>query len=474
MSTESPNQNSSDIYQAIYGACDELKSIISGITPEANIFDGDDKKEKLIDLLQIYIEKANKGELTMCFYGATGAGKSTIINKLIGRDNLLPTSGFVTTEVPMFVSKTEDTNETAIIRYIGQEYFPSVCKAYVEYLHREGYLKSKDITADNFSETVINDENIQKDGNNNDGNKNYGIVAALRFAKYIKAYRDSERKEVHTINTKDEIKKVHVIVAKDYPIINQVNFKIRPEEGNILSKKITILDLPGLGGSRYFLHDHFTKEFLIKAHAFVHVAHPGSIDVHKMPETLKELSRCFGRNAADIIQDIFFPVINRFSESDVDPPDKLLMEYINERMDIQLNPGNIHKIGTANGTNQETIIEEHKNFAESLFRAAEGSIPLGSSKVLSSQVEGFIENLLENELKYNPEDDKHDEYKAKREEGISSYNRYNNDSSKIQEFATLFERDLSKEYETFKSIKIQVKDDTTEKDDTTPPPKKNR
>ncbi|RJP20442.1 MAG: hypothetical protein C4527_25035 [Candidatus Omnitrophota bacterium] len=210
-----------------------------------------------LDLLDIYRSRLEAERLYVAFIGGFSAGKSSIVNAILG-DYILPESPEITTAVPTLLQKSPDERNFAVIYYLGKDEIDDLDIMYRREIvaafnapHLEN-LPSRDLIAEI--------EELAKNG------ENRTLVNYFKAFVHLRSDRKIEEVPVKRVVSISEAQDI-ITNEKESVFIDKVLLNINCE----LPEDVTLVDLPGVSVPNP-RHRKVTYHFIEKrAHAVVFV-----------------------------------------------------------------------------------------------------------------------------------------------------------------------------------------------------------
>lgn len=245
-----------------------FRSFFGIYTEVANFIEIDEVIKKYIEDRRGWIQRLEESEFPVAFFGAYSAGKSTIINAILGRE-VLPESTESTTAFPTLIRK-------GIVDRVVVYYIDELTKKYVfnqtliELRNKTGLemKKSSDQSLAQYLQSIKSDiTTYEQKASVQIDKKPIDILDKLVGNWDNNKYKNS--KELTIKELKD-----YVEGHPDSLFIDRIEVSLLDIN---ISKDIVIVDLPGLGvGNKR--HIQFTKEYIQKkANAFVVCMKPKSL-----------------------------------------------------------------------------------------------------------------------------------------------------------------------------------------------------
>ncbi len=210
-----------------------------------------------LDLLDIYHSRLQAERLYVAFIGGFSAGKSSIVNAILG-DYILPESPEITTAVPTLLQKSPDDRNFAVIYYLSKDEIDDL-----DIMYRREIATA--FSAPHLENLPLRDliteiEGLAKSGENRTLVNYYKTFSHLRADRKLE---DTPQKKVVTITEAQEI----ITNERESVFIDKVLLNIDCD----LPEDVTLVDLPGVSVPNP-RHRKVTYHFIEKrAHAVVFV-----------------------------------------------------------------------------------------------------------------------------------------------------------------------------------------------------------
>jgi len=267
MPNQNPEQviNNSPKVEATIKLFNDFFEIYDGVLPYLSI---DETKRNSIEKRKELIDKLGQTEFHVAFLGSFSAGKSTIINGILGRE-ILPESNESTTAFPTIIKKGE-RNE-AFIHFIDEEARRNLWNYFVAEI---GKKIGKDVK---MEVNELLGKHLQRiEGEIKKYQEETGNAIEQQPVQKLKLLLGDLGKGVYTGIKAIPIKDLKEYVEGHPGAIFVARMEVFLEKLNI-PEDIVLVDLPGLGVDNK-RHEEFTKEYIKeKAKAFVVCNNPFKI-----------------------------------------------------------------------------------------------------------------------------------------------------------------------------------------------------
>jgi GTPase Era involved in 16S rRNA processing/exonuclease VII small subunit len=288
------NQQSTNQVTATINQFQDFFDIYDKIVPYLSI---DDAKKGFIEKRRSWIHRLNSGEFPVAFLGSYSAGKSTIINGIIGRE-VLPEATKSTTAFPTIIRK--GSKDKASVYYIDEDTKMSVWNQ----LSKEIGLKiDKNLQLQPEEKIATHLQRIEAAINEYESNgTKIDRTAFEKSKKLLSGWGNQDYKKTKEI-TLEQLNQ-YVEGHQDSIYIDSIEVFLKNID---IPDDIVLVDLPGLGVDNQ-RHVEFTKQYIRdKAKAFVVCMKPKSLLDGEEITFLDETSR----NNPTILQRAFW-IVNQW------------------------------------------------------------------------------------------------------------------------------------------------------------------
>jgi Dynamin family len=305
----------------------------------------DEAKKGFIEKRRSWIDHLNSGEFPVAFLGSYSAGKSTIINGIIGRE-VLPEATKSTTAFPTIIRK--GSKDKAFVYYIDEDtkisLWNQLAKEISHKIDKNIQIQPEEKIAAHLQRIKAEITEYENNGNNFTG------TSLEKIENLLKGWGNQAYKKTKEISL-DQLNQ-YVEGHEDSLYIDSIEVFLKNID---IPDDIVLVDLPGLAVANQ-RHVDFTKQYIReKAKAFVVCMKPKSLLEGEEITFLDETSR----NNPTILQRAFW-IINQWdtlNEQQRKEEEKTFQEKV-EDYNFNINKDRCFKVSALNYLLLKSIAEE--------------------------------------------------------------------------------------------------------------------